>query len=171
MPRLHVATILAVVLFTAPAFGQDGTNRDDLPVLLRQQLIPRTFIPAFRAPPGNKSPQDWRAVIDSTWGAGLPTAQKLQIFDTFWRTTDEQFAAFQDLDVDWDALRDRYRPEVEAGVSRGRFAAIMNHLARALRESHTRSSDAPVNYQTALLPGVPTMEGAVGAITATSAPA
>ena len=29
------------------------------------------------------------------------------------------------------------RAEIEAGVSRGRFAAIMNHLALALRESHT----------------------------------
>jgi hypothetical protein len=39
-------------------------------------------------------------------------------------------------------------------VSRGRFAAIMNHLALALRESHTSIADPGVNYS-ALNPGVP----------------
>ena len=157
MRRFHVAPILAAVLFAGPAFGQDGANRDDLPIVLRQQRIPRTVTPAFRAQPGKKSPQEWRTAIDSTWGAGLPTAQKLQLFDAFWRTIDEQFVAFQDLDVDWDALRARYRPEVQGGVSQGRFAAIMNHLARALRESHTQVNDGQVSFQTTLLPGVPLM--------------
>src|SRR5215210_3609401 len=67
----------------------------------------------------------WREAVDTTWGQGLPTEQKLAIFDKFWTTIDQRFAAFQDLDVDWNALRARYRPEVAAGVSRGRFAGIM----------------------------------------------
>src|SRR5689334_132561 len=73
----------------------------------------------------------WQAAIDSTWGPGLPTDEKLQVFDTFWNTVDQQFAGFPGLDIDWAALRVRYRPEIAAGVSRGRFAAIMGYLSLA----------------------------------------
>ena len=96
----------------------------------------------------------WQAAIDATWGQGLPTERKLEIFDTFWKTIDERFAVFQGLDVDWAALRDSYRPEIAAGVSHGRFVAIMSHLALALRESHTQIFDSLV-AGTPSTPGVP----------------
>jgi Peptidase family S41/Tricorn protease C1 domain len=104
------------------------------------------------------SAEDWAAAVDAAWATlpNPPTERKLEIFDTFWTTIDEQFAAFQGLDVDWAALRDRYRPEIAAGVSRGRFAAIMSHLALALRESHTIANDLTV-ANTTPRPGVPLM--------------
>jgi Peptidase family S41/Tricorn protease C1 domain len=108
------------------------------------------------APASSAPPSEWATAIDTTWGPGLPTERKLEIFDAFWTTIDEQFAAFQGLDVDWSALRDRYRPEIAAGVSRGRFAAIMSHLALALREGHTVANDLAV-LQTPRTPGVPVM--------------
>jgi hypothetical protein len=86
----------------------------------------------------------WQPAINATWGPGAPTERKLAIFDAFSKTIDERFAAFQGLDVDWAALRDRYRPEIAAGVSEGRFAGIMTHLALALREQHTIAGDLPV---------------------------
>src|SRR5215207_3177781 len=98
----------------------------------------------------------WQTAIDTTWGPGLPTDRKLEIFDAFWTGVDARFAAFQGLDVDWAALRDLYRPEIAAGVSRGRFAAIMGHLALALRELHTFAFDLPV-LQTPRTPGVPVL--------------
>ena len=102
------------------------------------------------------SPADWQDAIDAYWGPGLPTERKLEIFDRFWIMVDRSMATFQGIeDVDWDALRDRYRPEVAAGVSRGRFAAIMNQLSLALRESHTQAMDMDVNFFTVPLPGVP----------------
>ena len=110
---------------------------------------------AGAAPRAPLAPAEWQAAIDANWGPGLPTARKLEIFDTFWNTIDQYFATFQGIDVDWAALRARYRPEVAAGVSRGRFAAIMNHLSLALRESHTGAFDIRVNFQTPLVPGVP----------------
>ena len=100
---------------------------------------------------------DWRKVVDETWSGPLPREQMLQIFDQFWDVADRKFACFHHLSVDWHALRDKYRPEVAAGASRGRFAAIMNHLSISLRESHTRTTDAFVNFQTRLLPGTPLM--------------
>ena len=98
---------------------------------------------------------DWAQRVDQAWGPSPWTIpQMLGVFDTFWSRIDQSFACFQGLEVDWAALRAATRAEVEAGVSRGRFVAIMNHLALALRESHTAITDAGVNF-TSLDPGVP----------------
>jgi len=100
--------------------------------------------PAAQAQPALAAAGEWRAAIDAAWGPGLPTARKLEIFDAFWNTIDQRFAAFQGIDVDWTALRERYRPEIAAGVSRGRFAAIMGQLSLALRDSHTMAIDIAI---------------------------
>ena len=95
------------------------------------------------------------ALIDAYWGEGVPTAEKLAIFDKFWSYADAHYAAFQGIRVDWRAERRRYRDEVAAGVSRGRFAAIMNQLSLALRDSHSLALDTPVNIDTVPDRGVP----------------
>jgi hypothetical protein len=79
----------------------------------------------------------------------------LELFDLAWNALNSVYAAFQNLEVDWDSLRSVYRPEIEAGVSRGRFAAIMNHLTLALEEMHTCLDDIGVNQSTPLDPGIP----------------
>ncbi len=123
-----------------------------------------TFLPlivmlafAFWLPPRNAISQirDWRPAIDSIWGKGLPDDDKLAIFDSVWTRIDQNFACFHNITVNWDSLRTHYRPEVEQGVSRGRFAAIMNHMSLALREGHTQFKDNPVNRDFPLAPGVP----------------
>jgi len=106
---------------------------------------------------GSMTPSERRAAIDAYWGDGLSTAEKLKIFDTYWDYADRKFAAYQNLVVDWPALRQQYRAEVAAGVSRGRFAGIMNHLALQLRDSHTQADDILVNFDTVPGPGVPSM--------------
>jgi hypothetical protein len=101
------------------------------------------------------TPAERRAAIDAVWGDGAPTAEKLAAFDTFWGYVDAKFAAFHHLDVNWQELRTRYRGEVAAGVSRGRFAAIINHLSLALRDSHTIPLDELVNVASVPERGVP----------------
>lgn len=101
------------------------------------------------------SPADWASLIDSTWGPGPSTAEKLRVFDVVCGQLESKYAAFVNLDLDIKAFRDRYRPEVARGVSRGRFAAIMNHLALSLREAHTMMIDQTVNWGTNPRPGVP----------------
>jgi hypothetical protein len=59
--------------------------------------------------------------------------------------------------VNWDSLRTVLRSRIQAGVSRGRFAGIMNHLMLALRESHSIATDNVVNARTALTQGTPLM--------------
>ncbi len=104
---------------------------------------------------GHYSRTEWATVIDSTWGPGLPTNSKILLFNSAWNTLNAEFAAFQGLDVDWDSLYTVYHDEIVNGVSRGRFAAIMNHLGLALKELHTFIEDKQVNWNTPLDPGVP----------------
>ncbi len=110
--------------------------------------------------------EDWRRVIDSTWGPGLPTATKLQIFDAFWNKINAEFACFHDIQDNWLALKNQYRPEVAAGVSKGRFAAIMNVLALSLRDLHTNPYDRTLFATLPVTPGMPFLYlGGPGTIT------
>ena len=104
--------------------------------------------------PGHYDVEDWRALIDSTWGEGLPTATKLQMFDNVWNTVNAKYVGFHNLDIDWDVLRAKYRPEVEAGVSHGRFAAIMHHMLNALSDVHAYIYNLTI-LSTPLAPGIP----------------
>ncbi len=107
--------------------------------------------------PGHYSKDDWAALIDTTWGAGLPTSEKLRIFDAVWDYIDQEYGGFVNFPVDIDSLRGLWRPEIEKGVSRGRFAGIMSHFIHALNEGHTTIADIPVVYGTNLAPRVPVM--------------
>jgi hypothetical protein len=156
-------TTICILAMTAAPYAQNPPN----PLLgaeygVEPQIAMRAAVvsassgtPAWPVPLGAMTPAGRRAAIDAYWGEGAPTADKLAIFDTFWNYVDRKFAAFQGIDVNWPALRDRYRAEVAAGVSRGRFAAIMNQLALALRDSHTQADDLLVNVGTLPTPGVP----------------
>lgn len=156
-------TILAGIVMVRSVAAQNladtlqyGTQRQ---ADLRSQAVSTNspHLPSNVPRIGSMTPAERRAAIDAYWGDGLSTAEKLKIFDTYWDYADRKFAAFQNLVVDWPALRQKYRAEVAAGVSRGRFAGIMNHLSLALRDSHTQANDILVNYQTAPGPGVPSM--------------
>ncbi|HMB91035.1 MAG TPA: S41 family peptidase [Rhodothermales bacterium] len=78
------------------------------------------------------------------------------MFDTWWNEIDQRFGGFHNIDLNIDAMRARYRPEIEAGVSRGRFAGIMAHFTYQLQELHTYLFDIPVR-NTAMNKGVPLM--------------
>ncbi len=153
---LAVALVSSITAQNLADTLQYGTQRQ---VDLRSQAVNTYSLhqPSDFPRLGSMTPAERRAAIDVYWGDGLPTAEKLKIFDTYWDYADRKFAAFQNLVVDWPDLRDKYRAEVAAGVSRGRFAGIMNHLSLLLRDSHTQANDILVNYVTVPGPGVPSM--------------
>ena len=95
--------------------------------------------------PGHYTVNDWRQLIDSLWGAGLPTATKLSVFDNFWNKVDQTWGGFPNLVVNWDSLKNVYRPLVLAGVSRGRFAGILTRLTNALNEWHCYTVDLGID--------------------------
>jgi hypothetical protein len=89
----------------------------------------------------SKSIRDWQYAIDTTWGAGLPTAQKVQLFNAFWTKVDQTWGGFPNLIVNWDSLYDYYSPICSAGVSRGRFYGILSKMKLALNENHVWIKD------------------------------
>ena len=167
-PRILKSLVVLVGVCTWPAIqGLDAADEDsikfggfdirDAPSTVQAQFARQTYpIPVLSHKLSLKDAQeDWAALIDETWGKGQSTKAKLWTFDRFWSTIDKSFACFQDIEVDWDALRAQYRPEIENGVSRGRFAAIMNRLSLALKEAHTKAVDKLVLWRTPSAPGVP----------------
>jgi len=160
--RLIWGLLAAFVILThSPLLAQTLPNQLDteLPWVVQRQNLPKTFFPTYKTSelPTIAATTDWRRLIDSTWGQGLATDRKLAIFENFYSTLDANFACFQGLPVDWFLLYAKYVNEISGGVSRGRFAAIINHMALALKEAHTFPGDILVNFQTALRPGVPLM--------------
>jgi hypothetical protein len=134
------------------------SRRTDPPPTFTRQFAPRHPAPnPIPKSAGTYGVEDWGPVIDATWGpSNLDPFERQFLFEDFWTIVDEDFACFQDLDVDWDAVHDSYAGEVITDISRGRFSAILNHMARALRESHTQAYDQGVS-NTAWTPGVPLM--------------
>lgn len=155
IPRVLTAALLLVALVGGvDRIAAQGTDRD-------ARLGSRVASGRSARPPSAKaSPppaiRDWRPAIDETWGPGAPTAEKLSLFDEAWEDLDSGYGGFVNHDVDMVALRERYRSEIAAGVSRGRFVAIMNHLALAMMDLHTVIFNSVVN-QTNPGPGVPLM--------------
>jgi hypothetical protein len=160
--RSLVALVAALATVTGVTTRTAGPSNDRLESSHWDRALARIAVAANHRPRtrdvvriGAMTPAERRAAIDAVWGDGAPTAEKLKAFDTFWQYVDAKFAAFQHLDVNWQELRTRYRGEVAAGVSRGRFAAIINHLSLALRDSHTIPIDELVNFDTVPEAGVP----------------
>jgi hypothetical protein len=164
--------ILSVLFFSVSA-STAGSQGQNLPqpglqglysaTRVRSSANPSAFLSKLESlkRPGHYTAKDWRALIDSVWGPGLPTATKLQIFDTFWSLIDREYAGFPYLNVNWDSLKSLYRPEVAAGVSRGRFQAIMGQMYLPLCEVHTYIGDAGLDSsfmqggKVVFKPGVP----------------
>jgi len=140
-------------------FSQEQVNkkyRPDYPILIR----PQNHNPNFKNFPKKsfyESRNNWQAIIDSTWGPGIPLANKLLIFDRYAAALHDEFDGFLSLGMDfneWDTLRAHYRNMIDSTTSRGGFSAIMSQLANALRDAHTRAVDTGVTW-TPLNPGIP----------------
>lgn len=164
---LSLSAWLAVDAADGERIDFGGHDIREVPLWIQAQLTPKkppAVVPRYRLSL-KASQEDWAALVDETWGEGVSTGRKLEIFDRFWSKIDQSFACFQDLEVDWRGLRALYRPEVAAGVSRGRFAAIMSRLSLALMEEHTKAMDYDVTH-TRPDPGVPLLHvGAFGGST------
>lgn len=97
---------------------------------------------------------EWQKIIDTTWGKGLALSEKQNIFNTYVKALDKEFPLFSNLSFNWDSLKTHYYNQIDARTSRGRFAAIMSHLAYKLRDVHTYARDTDVLYNP-LNPGIP----------------
>jgi len=151
LPPKMCTLITAIFFLSPPASSQE---QFDIVTAPGAQSATFSWADSYGKSPTRFSREDWQDVIDATWGAGLPTEEKLRIFDAWFTGVDLNYGSFFNLDFDIFAFRNRYRPEIEAGVSRGRFAAIMNYFGYFLKDLHTYIFDIPVR-NTALAKGIP----------------
>jgi len=104
-----------------------------------------------------ESKSDWQYIIDTTWGPGLPLAQKQQIFNAYVTKLEERFDGFLSLGfttATWDTFKTHYSDKIDLNPSRGSFSAIMYYFAMNLFDGHTYAYDDVVVH-TALNPGIP----------------
>lgn len=154
----RVLVFFFLLINSVPLFGQPQftKQRPYIPILGRELKDSEIFdVNHIQKKQGHYTIKDWRQIIDDTWGLGISNTEKLRIFDQVWELIDKEYGGFVNLDVNIDSLRNIWRPEIENGVSRGRFAAIMTNFIHILNEGHTSIYEIPVIYGTALKPGIP----------------
>ncbi|MFO7651706.1 MAG: hypothetical protein R6X13_10265 [bacterium] len=155
MKALSLLLLLVVASGSAYSSLEPAPPHPEFDNFLARPAAP-TYRPAVTKKPGHYTRTDWQLAIDSAWGEGLPRDTALAVLDSFYAMMNHSFGCFNNLDpTRWDSLYAAYRVEVEDTVSRGRFAAMISHMAMALQEPHTYLDDILVCEQTALLPGVP----------------
>lgn len=155
---MKTVTIFFFILFSFSLFSQEKSTQtqwNNITIRNHFNNSEKHQINYIQKKPGHYSKDDWAEVIDDTWGEGLPTAEKLEIFDRALDTLDQNYGAYFNVNINLDSIIDLYRPEIENGVSRGRFAAIMNYISLYMKDSHTTILDMQVNWGTQPTPGIP----------------
>ncbi|MCC3772986.1 S41 family peptidase [Streptomyces sp. UNOC14_S4] len=66
-----------------------------------------------------------------------PGADPRQVFDTFWQTYAENYPFFAARHIDWNAVRDRYRPQVTERTSPEKLFSVLSDMIRPLHDGHT----------------------------------
>jgi hypothetical protein len=155
---------IAVVGFCLTVAGMSNTQDTPLPlkhgVTAVEQMQPtgmqpvganitRTSQPSFY-----KRKSEWREIIDSTWGPGLPRAQKLSVFDYYANYVRKNNPTFTFTRLNWDSVSAYWRSKITDSTSRGGFSAILSYLARQLTDLHAFAHDS-VLLSTPLNPGTP----------------
>ena len=88
------------------------------------------------------------SVLISSWttspSIGLPVFESLsandrmEVFETVWKTINDEYYNYNPTFADWAAVRERYRPRVEATKNDDEFYALLNDmLLRELHDFHT----------------------------------
>lgn len=73
----------------------------------------------------------------------LTPADRAEIFDIVWRTVNETYYDPAFHGVDWQAVRERYRPRMEAAPNDQEFYGQFEVMLAELRDSHTSFSPPP----------------------------
>ncbi|MFF1354058.1 S41 family peptidase [Streptomyces sp. NPDC058297] len=84
-----------------------------------------------------------------------PSADPRKVFDVFWQTYAENYPFFAAKHVDWQAVRDRYRPRINKDTSDGELFAVLRKMIEPLHDAHTELSDGKDRAYSGERPGTP----------------
>ncbi|HEV7906437.1 MAG TPA: S41 family peptidase [Pyrinomonadaceae bacterium] len=73
----------------------------------------------------------------------LSPSDRMEIFEFVWRTVNEKYYDPAFHGVDWAAVRERYRPRMEAATNDQEFYAQFELMLAELRDDHTRFNGPP----------------------------
>lgn len=83
----------------------------------------------------SQSPERFIQVKSS---ASLSAKERVEVFEEVWKAINEKYYDPKFNGVDWNAIREQYRPRVDAVMSDAEFYDLLNLMAGELRDSHTR---------------------------------
>jgi carboxyl-terminal processing protease len=70
--------------------------------------------------------------------ASLSPKERQEVFEQVWETVEEKYYDPSFNGVDWRAVRERYRPLVEAALTEEQFYELLNRMTGELHDAHTR---------------------------------
>ena len=76
--------------------------------------------------------------LEYTKSQSLSAKERIEVFEEVWKTINEKYYNPSFNGVDWNAMRERYRPRVDAVSSDEEFYALLNQMTGELRDAHTR---------------------------------
>jgi carboxyl-terminal processing protease len=76
-----------------------------------------------------------------------PSADPLRTFDVLWETFDENYPFFALRGVDWEAVRERYRPRVAALGPQGDPWPVLVEILGRFQDAHVRLIDGDRRFQ------------------------
>ena len=82
----------------------------------------------------------WTAsqAVDKPVIESLTTNDRIEVFETVWKTINDEYYNYNPAFADWATVRERYRPRVEATKNDDEFYALLNNmLLRELHDFHT----------------------------------
>ncbi|MET8048327.1 S41 family peptidase [Streptosporangium sp. NPDC005286] len=97
---------------------------------------------------------------------GLPGAcatstpsDPVKVFDIFWATFAENYPFFAAKGIDWQAVRNRYRPRVGPGTGEAELFAVLRDILKELGDAHTALLAGENQFSRPLRPGTRQLEG------------
>jgi hypothetical protein len=158
--------VLCLIIITGQVYSQSvpanpsPTFMRPTPASAEYKAMKQKSVKSTDEPTGKsfyQSRSDWQVIIDTTWGLGLPLAEKLKIFDTYTGELTGKFDGFYSLGItpeEWTQTVTGYRNQIDNTTSRGAFSALMSRLAFGLSDLHTYAYDDIV-INSPLNPGTP----------------
>ena len=67
----------------------------------------------------------------------LSKAERMENFDTLWKAIDRTYSFFDHKDINWQEIRKRYQPKVEAVKSTKEFYHLLYQFVRELKDCHS----------------------------------
>src|SRR6266404_2883356 len=76
--------------------------------------------------------------VDKPASESLSAKDRIEVFETVWKTINEEYYNYNPAFADWATVRERYRPLVEATKNDDEFYALLNNmLLGELHDFHT----------------------------------